>query len=164
MVRLRIAREQYKFSVAHMTVFPDGSKERLHGHNYQLGVEIEVTDVALAQMIAFAPIKAALGALCAEWKERVMIAERNPHLELVSVVPEVELRLCGERYVFPSADVLPLPIDNISVEAPPTHAATLLRQRLAAVLGGAHVVAFTVTCEESPGQGASCTLALPPVG
>ena len=34
--RISIAREQYKFSCAHMTVFADGTKERLHGHNYTI--------------------------------------------------------------------------------------------------------------------------------
>jgi 6-pyruvoyltetrahydropterin/6-carboxytetrahydropterin synthase len=159
--RLLIAREQYKFSCAHMTVFPDGTKERLHGHNYQLGVALDVTDVALATMIPFAPIKVALTELCARWKERVLIAEHNPHLELIRQDPvEVELRLCGDRYVFPAGDVLFLPIDNISVEALAAHAAALLRDRLADVLAAPQVTAFEVTCEESPGQGASCTIGL----
>src|SRR5688572_3044488 len=139
-----------------MTVFPDGTKERLHGHNYQLGVAIEVADVALAAMIPFAPVKAALTELCAAWKERVLVAEQNPHLVVVTRdAREVELRLCGDRYVFPAGDVLFLPIDNISVEALAAHAAALLRARLDAVLTRPHVRALEVTCEESPGQGAS---------
>ena len=61
--RMVVAREQYKFSVAHMTVFPDGTKERLHGHNYQVGAVLELTDISFAHMIAFAPIKDALADL-----------------------------------------------------------------------------------------------------
>lgn len=153
---LRIHREQYKFSCAHMTVFPDGTKERLHGHNYQLGVGLEVDGVALAQMVPFAPIKAALAELCAAWRERVLVAEANPHLEVIRRTPEVELTLCGDRYVFPAGDVLFLPIDNISVEALAAHAAALLHARLEPQL--AAVRTFEVTCEESPGQGASCAI------
>lgn len=159
--RLRIAREQYKFSCAHMTVFPDGTKERLHGHNYQLGVAIEVADVALAQMIPFAPVKAALSELCQAWKERVMIAEANPHLTIVKRdATEVELRLCGDRYVLPAGDVLFLPIDNISVEALAAHAAAVLHARLAPILAAPHVRVLEVSCDESPGQGASCRIEL----
>jgi 6-pyruvoyltetrahydropterin/6-carboxytetrahydropterin synthase len=157
--RLSIAREQYKFSCAHMTVFPDGTKERLHGHNYQLGVAIEVADVSFAAMIPFAPIKAALTELCAAWKERVLVAEANPHLVVDRRdAREVELRLCGDRYVFPAGDVLFLPIDNISVEALAAHAAALLAARLDPVLARPDVRAIEVTCEESPGQGATCRL------
>jgi 6-pyruvoyltetrahydropterin/6-carboxytetrahydropterin synthase len=159
--RLQIAREQYKFSCAHMTVFPDGTKERLHGHNYQLGVAIEVADVGLQHMIPFSSIKLALTELCAAWKERVLIAEANPHLRVIKQdATEVELRLCGDRYVFPAADALFLPIDNISVEALAAHAASLIHARLADVLAAAHVRALEVSCEESPGQGATCTIAL----
>ena len=158
--RIVIAREQYKFSCAHMTVFPDGTKERLHGHNYTVAVAIDVDSVALADMIPFTAIKSALGELCAAYKERVLLAERNPHLQIVSdAADELELRLCGERYVLPRGDVLLLPIDNISVEQLAAHVAAVLRGKLA-ILAAPHVRTLEVTVEESPGQGASCTLAL----
>jgi 6-pyruvoyltetrahydropterin/6-carboxytetrahydropterin synthase len=154
--RIAIARDQYKFSCAHMTVFADGSKERLHGHNYTIAIELEVDRVDLAALVPFAPIKTALAELCAAWKEHVLLGANNPFFELVREDDELEFRLCGERYVMPRKDALVLPVDNISVEALAAHAADLLRPRVA-VPG---VVAFTITVEESPGQGASCELAL----
>lgn len=157
--RIVIAREQYKFSCAHMTVFPDGTKERLHGHNYTLGIALDLDSVALAAMVPFAPIKAALAEICAAWKERVLIAAHNPHLKIVRDDTELELVLCGDRYVFPRTDVLVLPIDNISVEALSVHVAELLRGKLAAVVAP-HARALEVTVEESPGQGATCTVEL----
>jgi 6-pyruvoyltetrahydropterin/6-carboxytetrahydropterin synthase len=153
---IAIAREQYKFSCAHMTVFADGTKERLHGHNYTIAVEIEIERVDLASMLPFAPIKAALAELCAAWKEHVLIAKGNPFLEIVRDGDELELKLCGERYVMPRQDALLLPIDNISVEALAAHVATLLRDKI--VRPG--VLALAVTVEESPGQGARCELRL----
>jgi 6-pyruvoyltetrahydropterin/6-carboxytetrahydropterin synthase len=158
--RIVIAREQHKFSCAHMTVFPDGTKERLHGHNYTVAVAIDVDSVALADMIPFTPVKQALGELCAAYKERVLLAERNPHFEIVKDDGlELEIKLCGERYVMPRGDALLLPIDNISVEALAAHVASLLQTKLT-VLGAPHVRALEVTVEESPGQGASATLPL----
>ena len=153
--RILIAREQYKFSCAHMTVFPDGTKERLHGHNYAVHVALEVDRIELAAMIPFASIKAALADLCAAWKEHVLVAAKCPFLELVRDDDELEFKLCGERYVMPRGDALMLPIDNISVEALAAHVAALLRERIA-VLEAPHVMALEVTIEESPGQGASC--------
>lgn len=158
--RIVIAREQYKFSCAHMTVFPDGTKERLHGHNYTVAVAIDVDSVALADMIPFTPIKQALGELCAAFKERVLLAQHNPHFEIVrDDGKEFELRLCGERYVLPRGDVLLVPVDNISVEQLAAHVASVLRAKLS-VLDAPHVQALEVTVEESPGQGASARLAL----
>lgn len=154
-----IAREQYKVSCAHMTVFPDGTKERLHGHNYTFAVALDVERIDLPSMIAFAPIKEALAELCAAWKEHVLIATCNPHFVLIRDDRELELTLCGERYVMPRGDALLLPIDNISVEALAAHVAELLQPKILAA-GGGHVLAFEVTVAESPGQGSSCTVEL----
>jgi 6-pyruvoyltetrahydropterin/6-carboxytetrahydropterin synthase len=156
--RISIAREQYKFSCAHMTVFADGTKERLHGHNYTVAVALDVERIELDAMLPFAPIKAALAELCAAWKEHVLLAAKNPFFHVVrDDGVELELTLCGERYVMPRGDALLLPIDNISVEALAAHVANQLRGKLAAA-GVAR--ALEVTIEESPGQGASCTIAL----
>jgi len=152
-----VAREQYKFSVAHMTVFPDGTKERLHGHNYQVGATLELTDVSFATMIAFAPIKDALAAICLSFRERVLIAEQNPFFELIKDDgDELAMRLCGKRYVFPREDVLLLPIDNIAVEPLAAHIADLLLARLGDNLPRGVVTALEVSLHESPGQGAFC--------
>ena len=157
--RIVIAREQHKFSCAHMTVFADGTKERLHGHNYTIAVAIDVDRVDLQAMIPFAPIKAAIAELCAAWKEHLLVAANNPFLEIVTDARELEFRLCGERYVMPRQDAILLPIDNISVEALAAHVAELLVARVN-VLDARHVLALEVTVAESPGQGATCTIDL----
>lgn len=155
--RIAIAREQYKFSCAHMTVFADGSKERLHGHNYTVAVALEVDRIDLQAMIPFAPIKAALAELCGAWKEHVLLAAKNPFFELVRDEEEIEFKLCGDRYVMPRQDALLLPIDNISVEALAAHIAALLAERLGRP---PHATSLEITVEESPGQGASATIPL----
>ena len=141
-----------------MTVFPDGSKERLHGHNYTIALGIEVERIEIGAMIPFAPIKAVLGELCAAWKEHVLLAARNPWFAVVRDDHELEFTLCGERYVMPRGDALLLPIDNVSVEALAAHVAALVRDEL--VRHAVPALAIEVAIEESPGQGASCTLAL----
>ena len=156
--RIKIARDQYKFSCAHMTVFPDGTKERLHGHNYTLAIALDVASVELAAMVPFARIKASLAELCAAWKERVLIAARNPYLAILRDDAELELTLCGQRYAMPREDALLLPIDNVSVEALAAHVAALLGEQIAAL--SPHMQALEVTVEELPGQGASCAIEL----
>jgi len=159
--RISIARSQYKFSCAHMTVFPDGTKERLHGHNYQIAVALEVERIDLPSMIPFSSVKAALAELCAEWKEYVLLATQNPMFAIVREdAKELEFTLCGERYVLPRGDVKLLPLDNISVEALAAHIAELLMTRLRPSLDPRNVRTLEVTIDEQPGQGASCTLAL----
>jgi 6-pyruvoyltetrahydropterin/6-carboxytetrahydropterin synthase len=159
--RIVIAREQYKFSCAHMTVFPDGTKERLHGHNYQVGAVLELTDVSVAHMIPFAPIKEALATICGELRERVLLAEKNPFFVLVrDDGDEIELTLCGKRYVLPREDALLLPLDNIAVEPLAAYVADLMLTRLQGLLLPDVVTALEVSIHEGPGQGASCHIPL----
>jgi len=43
MFTVNLRKERNKFSSAHFTLFPDGSVEKLHGHNYFVEVEFEAT-------------------------------------------------------------------------------------------------------------------------
>jgi 6-pyruvoyltetrahydropterin/6-carboxytetrahydropterin synthase len=153
--RIRVARAEHKFSCAHMTVFPDGRKERLHGHNYTVAVAVDLAAIGFEHIIDFGAIKRQVAALCAEWRERTLLAERCPHLErLVRDRGEVEFVLAGRRYVVPEEDLLLLPIENTSVEALSALWTELLAERLAPALRGSAAVGLEVTIEESPGQGA----------
>ena len=153
---IKIAREQYKFSCAHMTVFPDGTKERLHGHNYSIAVELEVSSIELAKMIPFQILKQALADLCARFKDHVLVATQKPFFVLTTEEPELEFTLCGERYVLPRGDALLLPLDNISAESLAAYVAELLAPKLR----GPTALSLEVTVEESPGQGAATTISL----
>lgn len=139
-----------------MTVFPDGRKERLHGHNYQLGLAVQLSDVAFANMLPFAALKDALTTLCAEFRERVLIATQNPFYEELSrSAVELEFRLCGQRYVLPTTDVMLLACDNITVEALAVWFSARLTADLADVWEKPYVTGLDVTVSESPGQGAT---------
>ncbi len=139
-----------------MTVFPDGSKERLHGHNYYLSLTIELESIQFESMIDFGPVKEALAELCGTWKERTLLAANNPFFEIVSdSKEEIEFRLCKERYVLPRGDVLLLPIDNLAVEPLADLACDRLLDALGDCLKPEVVRAIEVTIEENPGQGAT---------
>lgn len=159
--RIEIKREQFKFSCAHMTVFPDGSKERLHGHNFYVGIVLELTSIAFADMVPFGPIKDAVTDICRTLREHVLLAADNPSFEIISDVnSELEFRLCGARYVLPRADAIILPVDNVTVEALAGHIADLLVARLPSVFAREVVVGLEVLVTESPGQGARHVRAL----
>ncbi len=153
--RIVVARAEHKFSCAHMTVFPDGRKERLHGHNYTVSVALDLAAVGFEHLIDFAAIKRAVAAECADWRERTLVAEESPRLErLRREGGELEMVLCGQRYVFPEADVLILPIDNTTTEALAELWSDRLRARLVDTLANSAAVGLEVRIEESPGQGA----------
>ena len=159
--RIVVARSEHKFSCAHMTVFPDGRKERLHGHNYTVSVALDLSAVGFEHLIDFGAIKRAIAAECADWRERTLVAGESPRLErLRRDGGELEIVLCGQRYVFPEADVLVLPIDNTTTEALAELWSDRLRARLAETLAGSAAVGLEVRIEETPGQGAIAYRAL----
>ena len=157
-----MARELFKFSCAHMTVFPDGRKERLHGHNYTMAIAVDLADASFERMVDFAAVKEVGRSLARRLRERLLLAENNPYLVVDrddggdDRSGEIEFRLAGKRYVLPREDVLLLPIDNVSTEALAGYASAVLADALMASLPPGAAAGVEVSVEESPGQGASC--------
>ena len=56
-VARRIEKEYFKFSAAHFLIFPDGSAERLHGHNYRVFVDIDAALSEHGLVIDFKTVK-----------------------------------------------------------------------------------------------------------
>jgi 6-pyruvoyltetrahydropterin/6-carboxytetrahydropterin synthase len=151
--RIVVAKEAFKFSCAHMTVFPDGTKERLHGHNYFVKVALDLRQIAWPHLVDFGPLKQTVAALCLEWKERTLLAAHNPHFQIVSEsAAEIEFRLCDQRYVMPRQDVVLVPVDNIIVEALASFLAGELITRLEGTWPKGTVYGIEVRVSESPGQ------------
>lgn len=137
-----------------MTVFPDGSKERLHGHNFAVTVALDLHTTAFENFLDLGVVKAALRELCVAWNERLLLGERCPRLEIVRRdAEEVEVRLCGRRYVAPAEDVVFLPLENVIVENLAMELCDRLIARLGPALRRDVVAGVSVEVREAPGQG-----------
>lgn len=159
--RVHIRKEALKFSAAHMTVFRDGTKENLHGHNYKTELALELKDFlpdhSLETLVSFSDFKAVLKMLCATWDEMVLLPEKCPFLKITkkdSVSTEIEL--CSKRYVFPTDEVVFLPADNITTET----LARILSDLFVAALPKkvwetAQIQRLNMKVEENEGQGAT---------
>jgi 6-pyruvoyltetrahydropterin/6-carboxytetrahydropterin synthase len=158
MHRLHVVTDPDRLYFAHMTVYPNGRKERLHGHNFRVFLDLDLLDGSFARMVDLDVARDALEAICKAWKERLLLATQNRFFELVrDDAEELEFRLCGARYVVPREEVVLLPIENASVEGLAEHIAQLLRPHLAPL--GA-LSGYEVRLEELPGIGSSYRLAL----
>ncbi|MCB0403967.1 MAG: 6-carboxytetrahydropterin synthase [Bdellovibrionales bacterium] len=114
--KLTIEKDRFKFSSAHMTLFADGSKEALHGHNYTVRLDVVLSGSSLAQTISFSVFKDLLGPLCEAWDERILIATANTQTQCQKEGNSLEAVVCGKRYVFPSDEVVCLNVENITSE------------------------------------------------
>jgi 6-pyruvoyltetrahydropterin/6-carboxytetrahydropterin synthase len=114
---LRLAKEDFKFSCAHFTVFGPDEAELLHGHNYQ--VEIELTGKHLDEeglLASFVEVKAAIRLACKRLDSKTLIPALSRHLDIRDRPQAVEVRYRDRLYVLPDQDVLLLPIANTSIE------------------------------------------------
>jgi 6-pyruvoyltetrahydropterin/6-carboxytetrahydropterin synthase len=156
--RLFVGQEQHKFSIAHMTVFPDGSKERLHGHNFHVRITVVLAQVGIEHLLDIGILKRALEAQCKEWNEAFLLGEKCPRLEILRRdEAEIEFRLCGKRYVMPAEDVIVLPVDNIVVENLTVEFGRRWVARLPDVITPDRVSSVEIEIRELPGQGGSWT-------
>jgi len=103
--RMVLAKEDFKFSAAHFTLFADGRAELLHGHNYRVRVELagERLD-ELGMVLDFADLKEMMQEILGPFDHRVIndippFDEKNTTAELFSeyVFQEVARRLADRE-------------------------------------------------------------------
>jgi len=150
---IQVEKEYLKFSAAHFLIFPDGSAERLHGHNYRVYVALEALLSRFGLVLDFQHIKPLVRELVDELDEHWLLPGQHPELVVTRPEPgQVEVRYRERRYAAPAEDVLVLPVNNTSAE----NLATLLGRQLLERVRGRYpeveVRALSVAVEETPGQ------------
>lgn len=148
---LVLAKEDFKFSSAHFTLFSPERAELLHGHNYQVEVEIvgrRLDDEGL--LVGFAEVKGAIRDLCRALDSRMLIPARSPHLEIARKDGGVAVRFRSRTYSFPEDDVVLLPTVNTSIELLARH---LWRELAPEIRKWQVVEALGVNVLETAGQG-----------
>ena len=154
---VKLAKQDFKFSAAHFTVFPNGEAERLHGHNYRVRVELEGTDLGPSGLlVSVSEVKAKLRALCASLDERTLVPEKSPRLEVSRDGDDIEITFGRRRYRVPAEDAKLLPLQNVTMEL----LAMYLWRELAPSLAGSAVERLVIEVEETAGQSASYASAI----
>ena len=148
-----LAKEHFKFSAAHFLIFPDGSAERLHGHNYRVFVELEAALSEHGLVLEFKAIKRVVRELIDRLDERFLVPGEHPVLrwsELAS--DELEVRYLERRYLMPREDALVLPINNTSSENLATYLGRELKELVPQRFPEVEVLRLRLAVEESQGQ------------
>ena len=150
--KVHLKKDAHKFSSTHLTLFPDGTKEKLHGHNYQVGLTVGLADASFSEMIPFSIFKDALRKICVELDEHILMPAKNKWVSGTEKGKSLELNICGEIYVFPAAEVRFLPVENVTVELLATYIAERLQESLTTFR---MITDLEVNIEETAGQSAS---------
>lgn len=146
---LRLAKEDFKFSAAHFTLFADREPEPLHGHNYRVAVTLAGCALDRCGLLFDADrVKRRVRALCSRLDDRVLLPAEAPDVEIGRAGEALEVACAGRCYRFPAAEVELLPLANTSMEL----LARWFWRELAQELGGAAIESLAVSVEESSGQ------------
>lgn len=139
-----------RFGAAHFITM-SGKCERLHGHNYGVSAIVEGPLSADSYVIDFGILKHALRDICEVLDHRFLLPLKNELFTIRESDNHWEIRYGDRRYLFPSCDVLTLPLDNVTAERLAEYICSLLVERLKPLLQG-KAVRLSVGVEEAPGQ------------
>lgn len=150
---IELEKESFRFSAAHFLIFPDGSAERLHGHNYRVYLEVRAELSRFGLVIDFQRVKPVVHALLETLDERLLLPGEHHELRVREEGEDAfEVTYRERRYRFPRADVRVLPINNTSTENLAAWIGRRLLQLLPEEFEGLDVQELRVAVEETPGQ------------
>ncbi len=151
---IHVAKENLKFSAAHFIAYP-GFRERLHGHNYQVGVGVEGRLGGTGYVLDFGLVKELTREIVERLDERTILPLDSDCLR-IERNPDGAVRICyeNEEFVFPARDVCLLPIVHSSAEELARFIWNELHEALKARRALDDVISIEVSVAEGPGQAA----------
>ncbi len=150
---IQVDKEYLKFSAAHFLIFPDGSSERLHGHNYRVFCQIQGALSEHGLVLDFKRVKPLIRELVDELDEHWLIPGEHPHLRWQERDDGVvEVRYRDLYYAAPRTDVLVLPLRNISAEKLAAWVGRSLLTKLRTQFPEVEIEGLTLGVEETQGQ------------
>jgi len=115
-LKLKISGDKLTFASAHMLTRHDKCA-RLHGHNYDIEVEVEGKIDENNMLIDFGIFKKAVGKIVKKFDHRILIPDFNKDLNITTTDKQVIVDTCeGRYYRFPREDVILLPLEATTVE------------------------------------------------
>ena len=148
--KVTIERNTLRFAAAHFATF-EGQCESLHGHNYDVTVEVEGELTEDGWVIDFGALKSMTRELCQELDHKFLLQRESKALEIDEGMSNWKVRFRERGWVFPKSDIVALPIENSTAEQLARWFAGRLREALAQ-RGATNVTSITVGVEEMPGQ------------
>ena len=152
---LHLFKQKFKFSSAHFLIFDAQNAEKLHGHNYQVQVDIDVPPEALKNksgyFIDFKVFKTTIQSHLDAWDEHVLLPALQIEMKFKKNENSLEVTFRDRFYVFPLNEVILLPVTNTSVE----QLSRLLAESFLQEFKKIGVSKLSVMVEETSGQGAS---------
>ncbi len=154
--RITVGSGALRFAAAHFATFGGGC-EPLHGHNYNVSLEVSGQLTCDRWVMDFAQAKAIGCSICGRLDHKFLLQAESTALEIDKPGKAYRVSFGDRHYVMPASDVIALPIENSTAELLAEWFAGEFVQGLAA-RGAANIESVTVGIEESPGAAGWYTL------
>lgn len=154
--RVSVERNRLRFAAAHFATF-HGECEPLHGHNYEVIVEVEGDLSEDSWVWDFGDLKRQAQALADQLDHKFLLQLDSRLLKIVEQRDSWEVTFGERRYVFPRTDVAPLNMDNTTAERLAEWFGNALWGYLQ-THGDGHIRKLMIGIEEMPGQAGWYTL------
>jgi 6-pyruvoyltetrahydropterin/6-carboxytetrahydropterin synthase len=148
--RVTVERNRLRFAAAHMATF-FGDCEPLHGHNYDIFIDLEGDLTDDAWVWDFGDLKRTTKAIADELDHKFILQLESKLLTIEENDDSWTVSFRDRSYTFPRSDVAALPIDNSTAERIAEWIAGKLLSHLQTREGG-RFRKLTVGVEEMPGQ------------
>lgn len=158
LIEVRLGTDDLKFAAAHMTLFPDGTKEPIHGHTYHVIVSLYFKNHSFEKMVPFFELKKSIRKLCEQWHHKLLLPALARDLKIIKQEEETEFYLCKKHYLIPSDEIEMIPTDNTSTEVLAEEFARRLLKESVLQQVTNYLEKLEVHIEQRPRQGASVIL------
>jgi len=149
--KIHVTKDYLSFCSGHFITYEGHSCERLHGHDYRVGVTLEGEISASWYIFDFVTLKKLMKQITDEIDHRVLLALNNPLLKISYDDRAISVEYKERRYLFPRDDVVLLPIPNTTAEMLAQYLTNRLKQQLISLqVENIHFIEIDV--EESFGQ------------
>lgn len=156
MFSIQLAKENFKFSSSHFTIFSEAEAERLHGHNYYVSLELSFTDwnEELSLTTDFSKIKKSVKEACDRLDEKILLPQKSSFLKISESEEDSGLWVLfsEKKYFFPKTDVALLDVTNVTCESLSKYLSDYLQNSWQDL---ENLKSYKVTVTETRGQSAS---------
>jgi 6-pyruvoyltetrahydropterin/6-carboxytetrahydropterin synthase len=112
---IKVKHPKMSFSSAHF-VISEGECEALHGHNYEVEVQVEGDLDELGMVMDFRRVKRSVSKICKNLDHKVLLPGLSSTISVLEEDESVTVEVEGKRYVFPTEDCVILPIISTTAE------------------------------------------------
>ncbi len=149
--RVSVERNRLRFAAGHFATFAD-ELEPIHGHNYEVLVEVEGGLSDESWVVDFSLLKRLTREICESLDHKFLLQMESRVLSIRDDDSHYEVQYRDRPpYRLPKGDVAALPIDNTTAERLAEYIAQRLRESLGEA-GQERLTSLRVGVEEMPGQ------------